>query len=284
MKKIVSLVVIVLAVLIVLSVAKNMIAKTAISAGVKAMTGLKLSIKSMNVGVFRTLIGIKGLALHNPSGFPDKLMADLPEIYVDYDLGAFLQKKVHLEEVRLSLKELIIVKNDQGELNINSLKVVKAQKEGQAAKKKAKGEAPKIQIDNLELKVGRVLYKDYSQGTPPTIREFNVNINERYANITDPASLVSLILVRAMMNTAIANLADFNLQGLQNIASDTLSSAEKVVSKTATKAKEAIKQTSENTKVAVEKTTEKTKEAVKETTEALQKATEGLKDMIKSPF
>ena len=76
------------AVLIALFIGKNMIIKTSVTTGVKAMTGLKLNIRSMNVGIFKSLIGINELQLHNPQGFKDKLMVDLPEIYVDYNIWA----------------------------------------------------------------------------------------------------------------------------------------------------------------------------------------------------
>ena len=105
-RKIVIIPAIVFIVLIALFFGKNIIIKTSVSAGVKAMTGLKLSIRSMNVGVFKSLIGINELQLHNPSGFEDDLMIDLTEIYVDYNLGAFMGGKAHLEEIRLKFKRI----------------------------------------------------------------------------------------------------------------------------------------------------------------------------------
>ena len=284
MKKIGMIIAIVLAALLVLSFAKNIIAKTSVSAGVKAMTGLKLSMKSMNIGVFRTLIGIKELKLHNPPGFPDKLMVNMPEIYLDYDLGAFLKKKVHLEEIRLNLKEFTVVKNEKGELNLDSLKVVQAQKEGKKPQEQEKGKAPQMQIDSLELKIGKVIYKDYSRGRVPSVREFEINLNERYENISNPYTLVSLIVVKALMNTTIARLADIDLAGLQGTISDTLASAQKIATEAAVKAQEAVKETAEKTQEAAKQASQKAQEAAKETTEILKKTTEGLKDKIKLPF
>ncbi|MFV1975152.1 MAG: hypothetical protein ACC651_05350, partial [Candidatus Scalindua sp.] len=130
-RKIIIIPAIVLVIIIALFFGKNMIIKTAVTTGVKAMTGLDLSIRSMNVGVFKSLIGINGLQLHNPQGFEDELMIDLPEIYVDYHLGAFMKGKTHLEEVRLNLREFIVVKNEAGELNLDSLRVVKSAEQEQ---------------------------------------------------------------------------------------------------------------------------------------------------------
>ena len=232
MKKIIKIVTVVLVLVIVMFFAKNIMARTIISAGVKAITGLKLGIKSMDVGVLRTLIGVRGLELFNPPGFKDSLMADVPEIYVDYDLGAFFKKKVHLNELRLNLKELIVVKNNKGELNLNSLKVVKKKKKtaGKDAKK------THFQINALELKIGRVIYKDYSTGGAPKVREFNVDVEERYENITDPRALGKLIMFRALVNTTISSLADFDLGPLKEGLNKTLNKATKIVQETASRA------------------------------------------------
>ncbi|MFH1790840.1 MAG: hypothetical protein ABH885_02515, partial [Candidatus Omnitrophota bacterium] len=54
-------------------------------------------------------------------------------------------------------------------------------------------------IDRLRLKIGKVSYKDYSarQGTP-RVMEYNINLDEEYTNITNPYTLVSLIVVKAL--------------------------------------------------------------------------------------
>ncbi len=267
-RKVIIIPVIVLVVIIALFFGKNMIIKTSVTTGVKAMTGLKLSIRSMNVGVFKSLIGINELQLHNPEGFKDALMMDLPEIYVDYNLGAIIGGKTHLEEVRLHLKEFVVVKNEAGELNLNSLKVVKSTKEeeeeGEAEKddrEKEKTEMPDIQIDLLALKIDKVIYKDYSKGTSPKVKEYNVNIHERYEDITDPQSFVRLIIVKALKNTTIARLANFDIGQLQKGLTETVRKTAEKALETQVKAVEAGKnllegEVSETTNEAVEKATD----------------------------
>ncbi len=267
-RKVIMIPAIVFVILIALFLGKNMIIKTSVTTGVKAMTGLKLSIRSMNVGVFKSLIGINELQLYNPSGFKDKLMMDLPEIYVDYNLGAIMGGKAHLEEVRLNLKEFIVVKNEAGELNLDSLRVVK-EAEGEVAEKddgkKEKTEMPDIQIDLLELKIDKVIYKDYSKGTSPKVKEFNVNIDERYENITDPQSFVRLIIVKALKNTTIASLANFDIGKLQKGLTET-------VRKTAEKAMDApVKAVEAGKDLLEEKAAETAKETVGKAADTLKK-------------
>ncbi|MDB4349548.1 hypothetical protein OAA99_01180, partial [Omnitrophica bacterium] len=130
MKKPVVVIISVIAILLVLSVVKNMVVKAAVEAGVEAVTGLPLKMKSLNVGIVRTLVGIKSLTLFNPKGYPDEVMLTMPEVYVDYNLLPIFKGKVHLQEMRINLKEFAVIKNKKGEVNLDSLKVVSAQKEG----------------------------------------------------------------------------------------------------------------------------------------------------------
>ena len=241
MKKLITVIVCVLVALLILLPAKNFIAKTAVSGAVKTLTGLTVEIASLDVGIFKTAIDIKGLKLHNPAGFKDKLMLNMPQIYVNYDLGAFFRNKVHLRDIKINLAEFIVVKNAKGELNLNSLRVVQDKKQTKEEPKKKESKLPNLKIDLLDLKIGKVIYKDYSNGVEPNTKEFNVNINERYENISDPYVFTSLIIVKALMNTSIAGLADFDLGPLKNTAGATLSKAQKIAGDTVAKSVDAGK-------------------------------------------
>ncbi|MFH1868992.1 MAG: hypothetical protein ABH843_08500 [Candidatus Omnitrophota bacterium] len=273
MKNLIIVVVIILALAVTLSFMKNTIAKAGVEKGVQIVTGLKLNIGSFNIGILKTLVGIRDLKLYNPKGYIDKVMLDMPEIYVDYDLPAIFKNKVHLNEMRIDLNEFMVVKNEKGELNLDSLKVVQAQKEGKKPEDKEKAKIPDIQIDSLRLKIGKVIYKDYSKGSEPSVREFNVNIDEKYENITDPHALVSLIVVKALANTTIASLANFDLGGLKGTIGDTLATTQKVAGQAVSVVTETVKMT-----------TKTAKEAAKGVTGVIGDTAKGITDKIKLPF
>ena len=130
MKKKWKIIIAVLVALIVIPVFKDLIIKVAVEKGVEAVTGLKISMRGLNVGIFRSAVSIKGLRVFNPRQFKDRVMVDMPEIYVDYDLPAIFGGNIHLRDLRIDLKDFVVVKNDKGDLNLNSLKVVKAKNEG----------------------------------------------------------------------------------------------------------------------------------------------------------
>jgi len=293
-RKIIMIPAIVFAVLIALFIGKNMIIKTSVTTGVKAVTGLKLKIRSMDVGVFKSLMGINELQLYNPQGFEDKLMVDLPEIYVDYNLGAIMGGKVHLEEVRLNLKEFTVVKNEAGELNLDSLRVVKEAEEVEKPEKSDTGnektEMPDIQIDLLKLKIDKVIYKDYTKGTPPKEKVFNVKIDEQYEDITDPRSFVRLIIFKALKNTTIASLTNFDLGKLQSGISGTVKKTTEMAHQATGRALEAGKDASGKIQKTAEESVGKATDAGKDASEKLQesaresveKATDSIKKLL--PF
>lgn len=220
MKKLIMFLVIFLIVfLVILFIGKNLIAKNAVKSGAKAVTGLEMDIEKMNVGVINTLVGVNKMIIYNPPDYTERVMIDMPEIYVDYNLSSFLRGKAYLEEVRIDLEELNVVKNSEGKLNIASLNV---------ARKKEKKEKPgdekktEFQIDTLDLNIGKVTYKDFSASRKPSVREYNVDLHETFQNVTNLDEMGRLILVRALMSTDIASLANYDLETLKSGISRTL--------------------------------------------------------------
>ncbi len=122
---------------------------------------------------------------------------------------------------------------------------------------------PELQIDVLELKIGKVIYKDYSKGTPPKVREFNVNIDERFENITNQRTLISLIIVKALKNTVIAHLTNFNLGALQEDVAGKLKETTRKVVETADKALETGKDVEKKVKDTARGTIEKATDTIK---------------------
>jgi len=280
MKKTLVIIIGILAIILVASLAKDAIIKVSVEKSVEVVTGLKLSIADFKTGVLRSLVHIRELKIFNPSGYEDKTMLDMPEIYVRYDLPAVIGGKIHLPEVRIHMKEFVVVKNAKGDLNLNSLKVVQAQKEGKEPSEEAGGKPLAIQIDSLELKIGKVLYKDYSRGGAPSVQEFDVNIDEKYSNITNPYSIASLIVVKALMNTSIARLANFDLKGLQGTIGDTLGSAQKVAAEAVTKAQAQVTKTQAQVTKAMASAGVDSRQAQ----ETVKKTAESLQGMLKNPF
>ena len=131
MKKILNLILAVVILAAVLFFAKNAIAKVLIEKGVETVTGLPLKMQGIDLNFTGQFVEIDDLKLYNPAGFPQEPMVSIPEIYVSYDLNALLKGKIHLPELRFALEEFDVVRNEKGELNLDKLKAIAAQKPAQ---------------------------------------------------------------------------------------------------------------------------------------------------------
>ena len=131
---------------------------------------------------------------------------------------------------------------------------------------------PDIQIDLLELKIDKVIYKDYSKGTPPKEKVFNVKIDEQYENITNPQSFIRLIIFKALKNTTIASLTNFDLGKLQSGISGTVKKTTEMAQEATDKALEAGKNANEKARKTARKTVEKATNAGNDASEKIQES------------
>ncbi|MFA5096576.1 MAG: hypothetical protein WC478_04460 [Candidatus Omnitrophota bacterium] len=192
--------------------AKNIIARTVLIKGIKAAAGLDISVGGVQVGLLDTTVRVENLKIFNPASFSEKTMADIPEVFVSYDLGAFMKNKVHLKEVRVHVQELNLV-HDQGmKLNVNSLGLLLPPAGG--------GEPPEVKIDSLGLIIGKVAYKNYMLGGAPKGFEFEAGINETFKNVTDPAKIAKEVIARLISRAGVADLAGGAFDSVKKQAND----------------------------------------------------------------
>src|SRR3989338_3410389 len=145
MKKLLRIFIILLVLVGVLVLTKSFIIKMAVEKTVESITGLSLTMEKLDVAFLKTYIDIKDFKLFNPSGFPDPVMLEAPELYIDYDLGSLLKQKLNLTVLRINLKEFLVVKNKEGKLNLGALLALRGDEKTEAKKEPVK--MPEIQTD-----------------------------------------------------------------------------------------------------------------------------------------
>ena len=218
MKKIVKSIVWLVVILVILVVAKNGVAQSVLTSAVSNAAHVPARIGSVNLSFLSASIRIKNFQLSNPAGFPEKVMLDIPQIFIDFDPGALFKGQAHFQEVRLDLKEMIVIKNKEGKVNVESVKPSDKEKKQSHEKAKAAsgGKPPKLHIDKLVLSIGQVVYKDYSAGGEPQIQSFDINIKDReYNNIDNPQQIVSLVMFEALTRTSLSRLASLDLDSFK---------------------------------------------------------------------
>ncbi|MEW6009068.1 MAG: hypothetical protein AB1629_05510 [Candidatus Omnitrophota bacterium] len=201
MKKILTIAVVVIVLIFLLSLAKDFLIKSIVSTVATQVTGAKVEIGWLSLGLLSQSSSISNFRMYNPAGFSRSIMVDLPKIAVKINSLALLRGKLHLRLLTVDLKEIGLEKNKEGKLNVDSLKFV--QQEPKQAKEKASSKSMPMQIDEFNLVMGRIVSKDYTGSKEPSISVYNINLKKTYKNINSAQQLVALILSEPLKQAGI---------------------------------------------------------------------------------
>lgn len=180
----------------ILLVYRNTIAKDGIEKGVYNLVGQKMTIGKVNVGLFKTDIAVEDIKVFNPEGYSKELLAEVPEIFINYALLDILKGFIHLPEIKLNIDEVNIEKDKNGVLNIDKFKVESEKNSAKSAKEKEQSgkDNGKKQFlaDKVILEVGTIHYKDNTK-SPAVEKEYKMNFSKTFTNVTDERVIISAI-------------------------------------------------------------------------------------------
>jgi hypothetical protein len=199
---------------------------------IEHITGLNATLGKVETGIRNTDIAISNTIIRNPKGFKDPVMLDMPYLYADYNLSAIIHGRIHLYSMKIDIKEFSIIRNADNTLNLDSLKSIQEIACNPDAKKPKKPGLIDFKIDELDLNIDRVYYKDYSSGLMPYIRQYDLDINERFSDITSPDAVVHLIVLKALKGSGLSSILTLDINGMKNSIGDTLYTARKLARKT----------------------------------------------------
>lgn len=193
MKKFLIIIIVIVLALFLVSLVRDRVIKSIITVIASKVTGAKVTMANLAISLPRQTARIKDFKMYNPSGFPKEVMIDIPDIYVDWDLPSIMKGKIYLEDLEINLKELNLVRNEEGKLNVDALNI--SQDDG---KDGGKSKQMPMRIDLLNLEMGKIISQDYSGGGKPIINVYDVNLKKAYKNITSAQQLAVLILTEPM--------------------------------------------------------------------------------------
>ncbi|MCD4779663.1 MAG: AsmA family protein [Candidatus Omnitrophica bacterium] len=184
---------------------KNQVIKGSVEVVGSQVLGAKIRLEYFSMIFSKQKILIKGLTIDNPKGFPreDKLI-EIPEVEIDFDLLSLVNKKLYFPFIHIHMAQLVVVKNKDGIMNVDALKISqrKENPDEQDDPRSSSGDI-ELKIDELSLKVGKVVMKDFSRGDNPVVEAFDVNFDKRYKDVNSVNQLTGLILVESMKGTTI---------------------------------------------------------------------------------
>lgn len=218
MKKLVwKILAVLVALVVILFLARNFIARKAVEIGAEKITGFPLVIGSIDLGLFSSKVDVRDLKLMNPSEFSEKTFVDMPQLYIDYRLASMMSGAPHVNDMRINIKQLIVVKNDKGETNAQKLKSVVSSGKSSS----------KYYVDTLRIHVGTVTVKDFSR-PKPTERNISLNVDATYKNISDSTDITRLVLLTVMSQVRLPEIG-INTEDLKKNLGDVTNQAGKAL-------------------------------------------------------
>lgn len=213
------LVFLVLIILIVLI--KDVLLRIAIQSSASNMLGTEVELDSFSWGILNQTIKISGFRIQNPEGFPQEdPLLNMPELKVKYDLPELLFKqKIHISLFILNIGQMTLVKNKEGQLNADALKVTQEITKEETEEKKPTKKIP-MQIDELNLSLRKVIYIDYSKSEngKPDIKFHDLGIeNQKFTDITSAEQLIGVVLMQGLKGAAIKGAALYGAQALLGV-------------------------------------------------------------------
>lgn len=219
MKSFLKFLLILAIVISVLFASRNFILKSWLSSIIKSTTELGLFTRSFTTSFSPPSIEINDLILLNPEGFNGPVMMYLPEFYIEFDASSLSKGKIAINLLKINVKEFNVVRDKNNNLNIGYLKPIEKEERGrEIGPQKNTG----LSIAKLQLKIGEVYFKDYYHNPQGEIRKYIVGLNETYENLNDYEALVKIIVAKALANTTISHIVNFDLEGLRQDISATL--------------------------------------------------------------
>jgi hypothetical protein len=195
--------------LVCIAIIKNQIIKSVVTVVASKITGAPVHMDRFQLNILSSTIHISGFKMYNPSGFPEGILVSCPKIKVIYDRATLFKQKRHFLIVEIELKEMGLTKNKEGKLNVDSLKIVQQSKS-----------SPPIpmQIDLVTLSIGKIVYKDYTIGTEPSVQVYDVNRQKSYKGIPTVQQLALLVLAEPMKAAAIKDAQIYGVTFVAGVA------------------------------------------------------------------
>ncbi|MFA5355946.1 MAG: AsmA family protein [Candidatus Omnitrophota bacterium] len=216
MRKKVTIIILVVVSLFAFCWARDFLIKSLIGTVAGSVTGAPTRVGGLSLSIIKQSIRISNFRMYNPRGFPKDILADIPRINVTLNVGALLAGKAHIKALELDIKELSMVKNKDGKLNIDSLKITEEKPQEKGQKKPAKQLG--IQIDLATLSMGRVVSRDYGVEGKPTLHVYDINLKKTYKNITSVQQLAALIISEPLKSAGIKGLKVYGVSALAGVA------------------------------------------------------------------
>jgi hypothetical protein len=175
--------VIVVLVVVVLLIGPNVAVKV-VNAKAGDFVNAEVSLKDIDLNLFRGYVEIEGLKVGQPEGFEGDPLLELPHAHVKIDVGSLMKPPITISDVVVEGLSANIIKDTNGVMNVEKLaKTPPEPKEEEPEEEKAPaGEPPAVALDSLLIDNLKVRYVDSSFDDKEPL---DVGVSDLVLSVTD---------------------------------------------------------------------------------------------------
>ena len=241
------LLILILVFILILAFFRNSLCRIIIHNAATKATGLKLSIKQLNLNLLKCNLHMRGITLLNPPGFKNEILGRAEEIFISYDLPGLLKGSFHFPEARVHINEINIIRNEKGSSNISTFKRKRLKAKPSGAKPPAdisssaptqskvrsrKHPRPKFLIDSLELSVDKVAFVNYTAGADePAVIIFTSSDPFVFKNVSNLNYVIDSISTKGGFRNLLSAVVGLIPQDMFKNTQETLKSTTEAIKK-----------------------------------------------------
>jgi hypothetical protein len=276
MKKIIKIVVLVLAIIAVaIWSIEHLIIVEALKSKISEVIDSKISISKIALKRKGGIIKIKDLKIYNPKGYKVRVMADVPRVILDLNKKTFSEPGLFFDRIEVHIDAVNIIRDKSGVVNLEKIRLFKQIEE--------KKEEEPFYTDRFYVKVGKVNYIDRMKEEGKQLQVIILDVEEEYIGMKNPSNIGNIIAYKIFFNGKIGNIG-VNIQeivkDLQELADKNLE-LEKELAALASENKTKLDKAVDVAKDTVKEQLEGTKEIIQNKVETINKVIDKTKEIAK---
>jgi len=174
---------------------------TVVEHELRAATGFDIHVAVLSANPFTGRVVVRGLTANNPAGYPRPDFIQLRELRAEVRVFSWIfSDRIVIDSIDLDLGKIELVRRRDGTINAGefvSMFTRRGSGPVSAAGSAASEKPVKYLVRSLHLRIGQLVVADYSGATPDE-KAYGLNIDQTYANVTDPRDLLVPGVVRSL--------------------------------------------------------------------------------------
>lgn len=169
----------------------------AVERELRAVTGFDVHVAVLTANPFTGRVVVRGLTANNPQGYPAPDFIQLRELRAEVRVLSWaFSDRIVIDTLDLDVGKIELVRRRDGTMNAGEF-MAAFKRGGAGPAGQEQGKPVKYVVRSLRLRVDQLVVADYS-GAAPDEKTYRLNINQAYANVTDPRDLLVPGVVRSL--------------------------------------------------------------------------------------